>query len=238
MSRLWGVFAREYASFFRVPLGWVLIALFLLLSGMVFTRSALTPGEPATMREFFSVWWGALLVVAPAVSMRLVSEELRAGTIEGLMTAPLSEATMVTGKFLAAGAFLVTALAPTLVYPLILEWLARPDPGPVIAGYLGVLLVGLLYLAVGTCLSALTASQTLAFLATLFVLLIAELASARLAVLAPEPWNHALMALAPGSRVADFARGLIDTSHLAYFAAAIVWFLTLATVALRARRWR
>lgn len=238
MTRLWAVFAREYAGFFRVPLGWVLMALFLFLSGLVFTRSALVPGEPATMREFFSAWWGLLIVIAPAVSMRLFSEELRSGTIEGLMTAPLPEVIIVGGKFLAAAAFLVTALAPTLVYPIILEWLARPDHGPVAAGYLGVLLVGMLYLAVGTWISALTSSQTLAFLATLFLLLLTELAAARLAAMVSEPWNHALLALSPSARITDFARGLIDTGHIAYFLAATIWFLALAALTLKARRWR
>jgi len=238
MTRLWAVFAREYAGFFRVPLGWVLMALSLFLSGLVFTRSALVPGEPATMREFFSAWWGLLIVIAPAVSMRLFSEELRSGTIEGLMTAPLPEVTIVAGKFLAAAAFLITALAPTLVYPIILEWLARPDHGPVAAGYLGVLLVGMLYLAVGTWISALTSSQTLAFLATLFLLLLTELAAARLAAMVPEPWNHALLALSASARITDFARGLIDTGHIAYFLAATIWFLALAALTLKARRWR
>lgn len=245
MGRLWAIAAREYGSFFRVPLGWVVIALFLFLSGLVFSFRMLNPGEPASMREFFATWWSLLIVIAPAISMRLLSEELRAGTVEPLLTSPVSELAVVAGKYLAAVGFLVTALLPTLAYVWLLSMLARPDLGPVLAGYLGILLLGMLYLAVGTLLSTLTSSQTLAFLSTLFVLVAIEFVltaveavAAQMGVTIKPPWDQLLLGLSANARLGDFAKGVIDTSHVVFFLAASLWFVVMAAVVLRMRRWR
>jgi ABC-2 type transport system permease protein len=238
MSRTLAVARREYASLFRIPLGWIVIALFLVLSGMAFAGKNLHPGEPATMRPFFEIWWKLLLIVAPAISMRLFSEELRTGTIEPLLTAPITEASIVVGKYSAAVMFLATLLAPTLVYVFLLRSLANPDPGPILAGYLGVFLLGMFYLAVGSLASALTASQTLAFLGTLFALFLAEVLAAIVAPLAPAPLRGLLYSLSVDQRMADFARGLVDTGHIVFFLAASAWFLALAAIVLESRRWR
>lgn len=238
MSRTLAIAGREFASFFRIPLGWVVVALFLSLSAVFFAQRTLVPGEPAEMRSFFSVWWFLLLFVTPAISMRLVSDELRTGTIEPLITAPISEWTIIFGKYFAAVLFLVAMLLPSLVFVGVLEWLARPDYGAIAAGYLGLLLLGMLYLAVGTLASSLTSSQTLAFLGTLFGLLLLDLAPSRLAAQAPEQWATVLFKLSPSYRVTDFARGLIDTSTIAFFVLASFWFVALAAVVLQSRRWR
>lgn len=238
MSAFWAIAKREYASMFRLPLGWVVIALFLFLSGLFFSRSSITPGEPATMREFFSLWWSLLLVVAPAVSMRLLSEEFRTGTVESLLTAPADEAAIAAGKFAAAAAFLLTALLPTGVYVGLLFALARPDFGPIFTGYLGVLLLGGYYLAVGTLISSLTSSQTLAFLATMFALLLTEVGAGMLGAIAPAPLDRFLLGVSANNRLVDFARGLIDTSHVVFFLAIIAWCLAMTAVSLKVRRWQ
>lgn len=229
---------REYASFFRIPLGWVVVALFVCLSSAFFVRSAIVPGTPASMREFFSIWWGLLLVVAPAISMRLFSEELRSGTIETALTAPVADTALVVGKYAAGVLFLMTMLLPTLGYVLLLSALARPDFGPILAGYAGLLLLGMLYIAVGCVASALTSSQTLAFLGTLFALLGLDLALVRLAGESEGGVQKALYSLSPNIRAADFARGLIDTSSVAYFLIVSAFFLMVATMILQSRRWR
>lgn len=238
MTRLLALTSRELSSFFRTPLGWVVIALFLCLSSAIFVRSALVPGGPASMGPFFGVWWGLLLFVAPAISMRLFSEEWRTGTIESLMTAPVREGTLVAGKFFAAVLLLVAMLLPTLLYVVILDQLSRPDFGPILSGYLGLLLLGMLYLSIGTLASVLTSSQTLAFLGTLFALLVLDLLPGRIAPMLEEPLSGAVLSISPQVRMADFTRGLIDTSHVAFFVAAIVWFLSLSAVVLQSRRWR
>lgn len=238
MTRAWTVAMREYGSFFRIPLGWVVIALFLSLSAVFFAQRTLAPGNPAELRDFFGIWWGLLLFISPAISMRLVSDELRSGTIESMLTAPVGEWTIVIGKYLAAVGFLLTMMVPTLAFVGVLAWLSRPDYGAIGAGYLGLLLLGMLYLAVGTLASCLTSSQTLAFLGTLFVLFVLDLAPARLAAQAPEPWAGLLFKLAPSIRISDFARGLIDTSTIAFFLLGSFWFVAIAAITLQSRRWR
>lgn len=237
MTTAWAILRREYASLFRIPLGWIVIALFLALSGVLFAN-VIRPGDPATMRPFFGIWWNLLIVVAPAISMRLLSDEIRSGTLEPLLTSPVREAAVVAGKYGAAVAFLLTMLLPSLVYVGILANLSRPDFGPILAGYLGILLLGMLYLSVGLLASSLTSSQSLAFLATLFLLLGLDI-GARLGAQFTPTWVPPLLfALSPAPRIDDFAKGIIDTSHIIFFLAASFWFVALSGIVLQSRRWR
>jgi len=236
LSATRAVAMREFASYFRVPLGWVVIALFTLLSGVLFAIT-LEPGAPASLRAFFGLATWTMLFVAPAVSMRLLSEEARAGTLEILTTSPVTSASVALGKYLGACGFLVAMLAPTLVYVGALEAVADPDYGPVLSGYLGLLLSGMVYLAVGLLASALTASQTSAFLGCLFTLLLLRIGSLQGGSL-PEPWSDLAFALSLDLRVEDFAKGVVDLGGVAFFLAASMWFVALAGVALEARRWR
>lgn len=238
MNRMLAIVRREYAAFFRMPLGWIVAALFLFLSGVVFVRAALQPGEPASMRDFFAFWWRVLIVISPAISMRLLAEEHRTGTIDTVLSSPVNEVSIVAGKFFASLAFLITCLLPTLAYVGVLFMLARPDPGPIIAGYLGIILLGSLQLALGLLFSSLTSSQTLAFLATLFTLILLETGSVWLAGILPSPWDSASLALSTELRIGDFAKGVIDTGHVAYFIMVTLWLCGLAALVLRVRRWR
>ncbi|MBY0311114.1 MAG: hypothetical protein K2W85_03500 [Phycisphaerales bacterium] len=238
MNALTTICGRELSAMFRIPLGWIVIALFACLSAMVFVRQTLIPGEPATMREFFRIWWGLMLFLCPAISMRLFSEEFRSGTAETTMTAPVGDAAVVAGKFFAGLAFLVLMLAPTLVFVGVLASLARPDYGPILSGYLGLILLGMLYVAIGTLASACTGSQTLAFLGTLFTLLLLDLLPSRLAPLLPDQWAAMVYAASPSERARPFYAGLIDSAHIVYFLAVSTLTLTLATIVIQWRRWR
>lgn len=238
MNKVWSIASREFTSFFRLPLGWIVIALFVCLSSVFFTRAAIVPGEPATMRDFFSIWWGLLIVVCPAISMRLFSEEQRTGTLEAVLTAPISEAAFISGKFLAGLLFLGAMLLPSLVYVALLAGLARPDFGPIVAGYLGLILLGALYLSIGCLASSLTSSQTLAFLATMFALLLLDIAPRQLAGVLPAAAGRLVLAVTPSLRLGDFARGLIGSANIAFFLLASFWFLTLCVVLMQSRRWR
>ncbi len=239
MSTALTIARREFASMFRLPVGWVVVALFLLLTAAVFALT-LIPGNPASLRDFFSVSAWLLMPVAPAVSMRLLAEEHRTGSDEPLLTAPVSDLAVVAGKYLGACAFLVCMLAPTVVFPVVL-WVVsdpKPDPGPVVAGYLNLLLQGSLYLAIGAAVSAMTSSQTLAYLATLFPILGLLLLGTVEAGTLPEWARVVVSALSIQTRASDFARGVLDTAHLVYFLAGSLWFLALAHTALASRRWR
>lgn len=231
---------RELASMFRLPVGWVTIALFLLVSSAVFVIATLRPGEPASLRAFFVFAGPLLIVIAPAISMRLLSEEHRAGTIEPLMTAPVTDLDIVLGKYVAACLFLVLMLVPTLALVALLALIADGplDPGPILAGYLSVLLAGMLYLAIGLVASALTTSQTLAFLGTFLALLVILAAPRQLGARLPEPYSTWAFSLSITDRIGDFAKGIIDTAHIVFFLSTSAWFVLLAYVALGSRRWR
>lgn len=238
MSATLAIATREFAGFFRQPMGWVVIALYLALSGTVFASGTLVPGEVASMRGFFTLSTWLLMFVAPAASMRLFADEQRTGTLEPLMTSPASDFAIVLGKYLGAAGFLLTMLAPTLVFVGILEIFADPDYGPIVAGYLGLALLGALYLAVGTMFSSLSDSQVVAFLGTLFFFLLLRLAVWVGAPALGEPWATYLFRLSLDLRIADFAKGVIDTSHIVFFVAGSAWFLVLSGALLMTRRWR
>lgn len=237
MTALGAIAARELAAYLRTPIGWIVIALYLLLAGL-WMSSAIRPADPATMRPFFNGSQWLLLILAPAISMRIVSEELRAGTIEPLITAPVSDWAIILGKYFGALGFLVVMLAPTLAYAVILELVAQPDYGPMLAGYLGLLLVGALYLAVGTLCSASTPSQVVSFLATLFFFAALAFLTGPAARTIGPPADEILYALSINLRLADFARGIVDTGSIIFFIATSAWFLILAVVVMEGRRWR
>lgn len=240
MKRTLTIAAREIDGLFRLPVGWIAIALFALLTAVVFAETTLVPGQPATMRYFFlsSAWM--LIPVAPAISMRLISEELRTGTIEPLMTSPVGDVTVVWGKYLGAVGFLVLMLAPTLVLPIVL-WGASnraPDFGVILSGYVGLTLVGMVYLAIGTLASSVTSSQTLAFLATLIAIVLLMVVSTTVAARAGDVVGPILERLSIMTRMRDFARGIVDLAHVVFLVSIVVWFVTVAGVALESRRWR
>jgi ABC-2 type transport system permease protein len=239
VSLIWTIARREFSSFFRVPLGWVAMALYLFLAGVIFAERVLVPGEPASLRYFFGVSGFLLLPVIPAISMRLISEELRSGTIEPLMTSPVPDLCIVLGKYIGAALFLGAMLVPTVAYTGVLMAVSdpRPDLGPIIAGYLSLALLGLMYLAVGLLASAITANQTLAFLMTLLFLLVVMLIGSDVIAL-PRALAPVAGTLAIGPRLADFAKGVIDTGHIVFFLSISAWFLVLTLVTLEMRRWR
>ncbi len=240
MKAMWTIAQREWRSFFLLPVGWVVIALYLLVTGVVFAEASLRPGEPATMRDFFGAAAALMIVVCPAISMRLISEEMRTGTLEGLMTSPLGDVSLATGKYLGACLFLVSMLAPSLVYVLTLYLIADPppDPGPILAGYLSLLLVGMTFLAIGTVVSSLTSSQTLAFLGAFLALLLLLIGPDLLLPKAPNWAAAALRPLSINLRVQDFAKGVIDLSHVVFFLSLSFWFVMLTALLLTSRRWR
>ncbi len=238
MSKALTIARREFSSFFRLPVGWFTVALFLFLCGCVFALVVLAPGRVASLRAFFGAAGWLLLPVVPAVSMRLFSEEMRSGTIEPLITSPARDMSIVLGKYLGAAAMLAMMLLPTLLYAAVIAKVSPrpPEIGPLVAGYLSLLLPGLFYLSVGTLCSALTNNQTLAFLGTLFILLALLLTSALGPSVAPawvQPW---LGWLSFDARIQDFAKGVIDLRHVVFFLTACVFPILLAGVALRARR--
>ena len=241
MSATLAIARRELGAMLRLPVGWITAALFCALTALVFAGGTLTPGGPASMRPFFALASWMLIPIAPAISMRLVSEELRTQSLELLRTAPLGDAALVWGKYLGALAFLVLAMVPTLAFPAVLYVLSgdvKPDWGPIVGGYLGLTLVGALYLSIGLLFSTMTSSQTLAFLGTMILLAAVMLVSTEATPRLPAEFRRAAQSLLIPNRLADFSRGVIDLSHVVFFLSGSLLFVTLACVSMASRRWR
>lgn len=242
MKAITAIARRELASFFQQPAGWLIIALFMFLTGVVFAVLSLNPGQPASMRAFFNVSGWLLLPVVPAITMRLLSEEMRTGTIEALLTAPVRPATVVIGKFIAGMVFLVLMLAPSLSYVGALLILATPKPdlGTIGAGYICLSLIGALYLGVGLFASSMTSNATLAFMAAmvgiLVLLSVPEFAAAN--VVAGTPLQKLCLAFDVSERIKDFARGVVDSSHVVFFVTLTAWFVLASISVQEVRRWR
>lgn len=238
MRRTITIAQRELSSMFRVPAGWIIIALFAFLSSVLFVNQTLIPGQPGSLRYFFMYAGWLMIPIAPAVSMRLMSEEYRSGSIESLRTAPAGDWSVTLGKYLGSVGFLLLMLIPTLVYPLVLVLVSEPapDPGPILAGYLMLVLVGMLYLAIGMFASALTASQTLAFLGTVMSLILLMVLTGVIANQLGVFWARLLGTISITARVGELAKGVIDTSTIAFFLIGSIWMLVLGAGALEIRR--
>jgi len=239
MSQMVAIARREFLSFFDTSVGYVVLALFLLMSGLFFSLTVLHTGVEASMRPFFDLSFFLLLFIAPAISMRLISEEMRLGTIESLMTWPVSDMQVVLGKWIGAVGFFLAMLAPTLIYPLVLEWYSAPDYGSILAGYLGLAMIGSLYLSFGTLASAIWPSQILAYLVAVFFWLIFVGLTTWLPQYIGDPWSAILYGMSIDLRYrSDFSKGVIDTSTIVYFVSAMAFFLVAAVKIVESRRWR
>ncbi len=241
MSQTLTIARRELASLFYSPIAYIVIALFAFGTTLIFF-SSFTPDAPATMRPTFEaiVWFMIFLV--PAVSMRLISEEYRAGTIEPLMTSPIDETKIVLGKWLGALAFFAALLLPVVVLIGVLQLNSSPDYGPILTGLAGLLLVGGLYLAIGTFASATTQNQIIAFLLAIFIICLFTIAlyflpRSNIAEAYPGI-KQAMFYLNVNMQFEAFNKGLIDTSNFVYFASGTAFFLFLAVLVLQSRRWR
>jgi len=230
---------REFSSLFFSPIAYVALAGFAISSSFPFAF-AFGSGKPATMRTTFDAAVWALVLLAPAISMRLISEELRSGTFERLMTSPVNDAQVVLGKWLGALAFFCVLLSPLVVYAVVLEQVSSPELGPILTGLLGLVLVGALYLAIGVFASAWTQNQIIAFLLTVFIIALPTFAVYFLADRAmPNPAIDRLIDyVSVNQQYADFAKGLIDIRNFVYFLSGTALFLFLAVVLVQSRRWR
>ena len=236
MMRTLAIARRDFLAYFLTPSGYIVTALFLAISGLFFFIG-FEPGAVASMRPVFHVGAFILAIIAPAVTMRLVSEELRTGTIETLMTSPLAEWQIIAGKYIAGAAFLAVLLVPTGIYVLLLEIYGRPDYGEVFCGYLGMFVAGLAFLASGLFVSTLTSSQAVAFLLPFCFWLGLLLATMFLPSALGADRAILVTALSPALRLRDFSIGLIDTANVVYFLGIAVVFLGAAVKTLEARRW-
>ncbi|MBI3661784.1 MAG: ABC transporter permease [Acidobacteria bacterium] len=237
LANTWTFTQRELKSYFNSPVAYVILTLFLLISGWFFTAGLFLVNQ-ADLRDVIAIIIPLIfLFFVPAITMRLIAEEKKSGTLELLVTMPVRDVEIVLGKYLAALGLLASALLLTFAYPLTLSILGDPDRGALIGGYFGLVLMGGSYLAIGMFTSGLTHNQIVAFI-TGFVLIFAFFMLDKVLVFFPGPVASVLEYLSVSYHFENIARGVLDTRDLIYYGSLITVFLVLAVRTLESRKWR
>ncbi|MFZ2289155.1 MAG: ABC transporter permease [Halopseudomonas yangmingensis] len=237
MSNLGVIFRRELGSYFATPLAFVFIVIFLVLSAVfTFYLGGFYENGQADLNAFFNFHPWLYLFLVPAVAMRLWAEERKSGTIELLMTLPITRSNMVLGKFLAAWVFVGIALLLTFPIVITVNYLGNPDNGAIFTGYLGSWLLAGGYLAIGSCMSALTRNQVIAFILSVvacFVFIVSgfPLLLDLFSGWAPQWLLDAIASLSFLIRFDAISKGVLDLRDLLYFFSLMaVWLLATAIV--------
>jgi len=236
------VMRRELAGYFSTPVAWVFIVIFLVMSGVfTFYIGRFYERGIADLDPFFQFHPWLYLFLVPAMAMRLWAEERRSGTVELLLTLPITLWQSVLGKFLAAWVFLGIALALTFPIWLTVNYLGEPDNGVIVAGYIGSWLMAGGFLAIGACMSALTRNQVVAFILSVVVCFAFLLSGLPMITDLFSSWapQSLLDAIAEFSFLAHFStisRGVIDLRDLVYFALVILFWLLANTIVLELKK--
>jgi len=235
LSNVGPIYRREIRSYFNSPVAYVVIVVFLAIVGWYFSNNLFLMNT-ASMRIVFELVPLVFLFFVPAVTMRLLAEEKKSGTLELLTTKPVRDVEIVLGKFLAAWTLLAATLAPTLVYLVTLMVLGTPDLGPVVTGYLGLMLTGGVYIAIGLFASSLTENQIVAFLVGMVIILAFFLAD-KVLLYMPGAIAPAVEYLGIDYHFSNIARGVIDSRDIIYFGSVLGFALMTATASLERRKW-
>ncbi len=229
------ILKKELRSYFNSAVAYVVIVVFLAIVGWIYTSSMFLINV-ASLRMMFEWIPLVFLFVVPAITMRLLAEEKKAGTIELLTTKPLHDWEVVFGKFLAGWALVGLALLPTLIYYITIAFLGDIDHGPVIGGYLGLLLMAGVYVAIGLLASSLTENQIVAFIIGL-LLMFALFMMDKVLIFVPEFMTSVIEYLGIDFHFSNIARGVIDTRDIVYFTSILGFSLYLSVISLERRKW-
>ena len=242
MSHIVTIAKRELAGYFATPVAYVFIVIFLLLaSAFTFYLGGLYERGQADLAPFFTFHPWLYLFLIPAISMRLWAEERKSGSVELLLTQPVTLWQAVLGKFLAAWAFTALALALTFPIWITVNYLGSPDNGVILAAYIGRLLMAGGFLAIGSCMSALTRNQVVAFILAVVVCFAFLLAGFPLVLDAFRAWAPQVLidAIASLSFLTHFeaiSKGVLDVRDLLYFALTMAFFLIATAIILDVRK--
>lgn len=241
MRNVYAIAKREFLAYFATPLAFIFIVIFLAVMGaFTFYLGGFFNSNQADLRPFFSFHPWLYLLLIPAIAMRLWAEERKSGTMELLMTLPVTTAEAVVGKFLAAWVFCGIALALTFPIWLTVNYLGAPDNGVIFAGYIGSFLMAGGFLSIGACMSALTRNQVIAFIVAATVCFLFTMSGLDLVlnffqVWAPPILVETIASLSFLTRFDAVTKGVIDLRDLVYFASLIgLWlFVNVAVVEMK-----
>jgi ABC-2 type transport system permease protein len=236
MSPALVVSRREIRTYFNSPVAYIVVTVFTAITGYLFFTQLFVEKQ-AELRQMFAFMPFLFMFVIPAITMRLLADEKASGTLELLSTMPVRDWEVVVGKFLAAVALLATALGLTLVFAITVRTLGPMDRGPAIGGYLGLLLMGGAYVAIGVMCSAFTRNSIVAFIAA-FGISFALYLFGRLTQFVPESLQPLVSFLSIDGHFDNISRGVIDSRDVIYYLSVIGACLLVATTSLESRRWR
>ena len=228
---------KETKAYFSTPTAYIVGAMFLVLTGIFFVFDMTRPFAEASVRNFVS--WANLFIMflAPLLTMRLLAEEQKLGTLELLLTSPVRDWEVVLGKYMASLAILLVAIAFTLYYVALLYIFGNPDTGPILSAYLGLILFGAAALAIGLMASSLSSNQIVSAVVGMGILLTLSFID-RIATIVQGLAADVLTGISMNAHFTDFSRGVLDTSHIVYYLSMAAVFLFIAVRSLETRRWR
>ncbi len=253
MGFIWAIAVKELRTYFASPMAYVVSAAFLAITGFFFVASVSDAFSEATIRGFLAGAIFFMIFMSPAITMRLLAEEQKIGTLELLLTSPVREYEIVIGKFLAAFITVLVMLVLSLYFVMILFIYGIPDVGPILTGYLGLVLYAAATLAIGLFASALSPNQIVGLVVgagLLTGLTIIDFVSERVQGIGGQildafqlgasfsVFDLGSFGVAESGHFADFARGILSLQDVAYYLSITAIFLLLTVVALETRRWR
>jgi len=209
------IFKKEFKAYFISPIAYIVIAIFLVVTGWFFFSTFFLYNQ-AELRSFFSLLPVIFSFIIPAVTMRLFSEELNTGSYEILLTLPVTVRDIILGKFLAALAFIAIMMVPTLSYALSVTFLGDLDWGPVVGGYLGSILLGGMFVSIGLFTSGMTKNQIIALITALIICFALTLIDSLLFFL-PESLLDFFQQIGAGYHFRNIAKGIVDSRDIIYF---------------------
>lgn len=228
---------KEFRSYFQSTIAYIFITLFLVLTQWLFFQGFFVIGQ-ATMRDFFSLIPIVFLLFVPAATMRMWAEEKKLGTVELLLTLPVTDWQAVLGKFLAAWAFLGVTVLLTLPLTLTVVNLGNPDNGALIGGYLGSLLLGGAYIAIGLWASSLTQNQIVAFIVTVVICFVLYIIGDPIVLSSiPKALAPFFAGLSLSAHFESIGRGVVDSRDILYYLSVIAFFLFLNVRSIESRKW-
>ncbi len=235
MNNILAVLKKELKSYFNSPIAYIIITVFLSIAGYFFAAGLFIVNE-ASARNVMGVIPLIFIFFIPAITMRLISEEKKIGTIELLLTMPLKDSEIILGKFFASIVLLLIALLFTLVYVITISLLGNPDGGPIWGGYVGLMLMGSAYLSIGIYASSITENQIVSFIIAFIIIFIFFMLD-KVLVFAPAALAPILEYLSIDFHFNNITRGVIDSRDVIYYLSLTIFALSLASHSLSGRKW-
>jgi len=235
MNKALPVFRRELSAYFFSPMAYIVISVFLLITGWFFTSEMFLSDE-SSLRSVFNIIPFIFIFFVPAITMRLLSEEKKSGTIELLVTMPITDLEIVLGKYFAGLGLLFAAMLFTFPFALTVMLLGNPDIGMMVCGYLGLVLMGAAYVAIGIFASTISGSQVISFIIAFLMIFVLWLIDKFLMIM-PAWTVPVLQFLSIDYHFANISRGVIDSRDVLYYLSLIVFMISLSKLSLESRKW-